>query len=73
MGGDQSLGPLQYCRLIVFHDGEGFPVQQLVFLIQTLSCATLNKATYSTLAVDSATVSCFLICHNTGPPETWKM
>ena len=45
-----------------------FPNSEFSRLIQIHSCAALDNATYSTSAVDNATVSCFLLLYDTGLP-----
>ena len=63
-------------RLVIFQDSSGpfggFPSSELSRLIQTHSCVALDKATYSASAVERATVSCFLLRHDTGPPAIWN-
>ena len=51
---------------------DGFLRSELSLRIHTHSCAALDSATYSASAVDRATVSCFLLLHDTGPHATWN-
>ena len=49
-----------------------FPRSELSLLSHIIAWAALDKARYSASAVDSATVSWFLLRHDTGPPAIRK-
>ena len=53
--------------------GPGSPISLKYFESQSAYVIAWEKAMNSASTVDSATVSCFFVSHETGPPATKKM